>query len=601
MTLQRADAPAAPLERLARASVLLDGRRDACAALRSALKPLAESDLVAVVGEQELLEWLEQAVEEARDELAALVDASGDTAEQRLENLERILDLPEWDVAAEVVRDLETRREAQEGLLKDYENRSRDWRDRIERLNRALDSAVKNGALVREQKTTVHRLGDLVKQTERALLEHRYGAADETLARLDREARSESFTRITSDLEKAEEYARQVRTQTGLLLIRAPLDAARHYEYTVLLRTPTMEGANGINIQASSTLVEQDRRALKDIIDEVTSAVDDGLTRRFQVAAEKGPATRHVGTGGDEPAGTSTDPLDERVTRVGALMYRLVMPEQMLPFVRETDSALSITTNDLELPWELMHDDGFLCLKRPVARMPMGQASPRRQRRASESGNLRFLLIYSDPCGNLQRAEREVRVIEKALKDEWESQIDVEVRRREEVSGSALNRLLAFEAFDVIHYAGHASFNREDPDLSGLLLHDQEVFFAQKIRRLLEGRPLVFINACESGRTANEDEPQCVGQYLGKPAEGLASAFLYGGALACIGSLWPIFDKSAEQFAVRFYNHILEGHVVGEAMRLARIATKEKFPNDITWASFVLYGDPTFRLARTID
>jgi hypothetical protein len=36
--------------------------------------------------------------------------------------------------------------------------------------------------------------------------------------------------------------------------------------------------------------------------------------------------------------------------------------------------------------------------------------------------------------------------------------------------------------------------------------------------------------------------------------------------------------------------------MIGEAMWLARQEIRTKYPNQITWASFVLYGDPTARL-----
>jgi CHAT domain-containing protein len=129
-----------------------------------------------------------------------------------------------------------------------------------------------------------------------------------------------------------------------------------------------------------------------------------------------------------------------------------------------------------------------------------------------------------------------------------------------------------------------------------LILKDEEIFFAQKIRRILEGKPLVFLNACESGRTANEENAQEVKQYLQKPAEGLAASFIYGGAIGCIGSLWPVYDEPAAQFAIQLYNKVLEGYMIGEAMRLVRRKIREDYKNQITWASFVLYGDPTFRL-----
>jgi len=108
----------------------------------------------------------------------------------------------------------------------------------------------------------------------------------------------------------------------------------------------------------------------------------------------------------------------------------------------------------------------------------------------------------------------------------------INVLERETAHGRKLNEALRAGNYDVIHYAGHAKFNESDADLSALVLHGEELFFGQKIRRLLEGRPLVFLNACDSGRTANELEPQEVSRYLQKPAEGLASSFIYGALLA---------------------------------------------------------------------
>lgn len=302
------------------------------------------------------------------------------------------------------------------------------------------------------------------------------------------------------------------------------------------------------------------------------------------------------------PAAQVQRPAAELVQDIGDLMYRLVVPETMQRFLIETKSSLTIRTNDVELPWELMRvqtPDGpeFLCLERPVARMPTGRAFPRRETKKDRTGKpLRFLLIYSDPDPNarLTAAGREVQQIKDALKDQVEA---IDTLLPEQITGKALNRILLDGDYDVIHYAGHAAFDEDKPDLSGLLLWKKEVFFAQKVRRLLEGRPLVFVNACESGRTANEDAPQQLQQALQRPAEGIISSFIYGGAASCIGSVWPVYDQSAAEFAITFYRRVLEGFMVGEALRQARIESKHKYPAQITWASFVLYGDPTARLA----
>jgi hypothetical protein len=61
----------------------------------------------------------------------------------------------------------------------------------------------------------------------------------------------------------------------------------------------------------------------------------------------------------------------------------LFIPEQIAQFLRTQECSLTLTTNDLELPWELMLTDSnlreqkFVCTERPVARLPMGYVIPR--------------------------------------------------------------------------------------------------------------------------------------------------------------------------------------------------------------------------------
>jgi CHAT domain-containing protein len=85
-----------------------------------------------------------------------------------------------------------------------------------------------------------------------------------------------------------------------------------------------------------------------------------------------------------------------------------------------------------------------------------------------------------------------------------------------EATGRELNQVLRSAKYDIIHFSGHAYFDGDGPDLSGLVLQD----------------------ACESVLTANEDGQQNMGSLpyvLQNPAEGQVSALIYGGALGCIG------------------------------------------------------------------
>jgi CHAT domain-containing protein len=163
--------------------------------------------------------------------------------------------------------------------------------------------------------------------------------------------------------------------------------------------------------------------------------------------------------------------------------------------------------------------------------------------------------------------------------------------------------LLIHSVFGEPLVQAEKEYDPQRPQLSYLLLSSGEHFQADRVQRLLEGHPVVFLNACESSKSA----PQAVGQPTGSTvaqAQGLASAFVYGGAQACVGSLWPVFDDTAAELSVEFYRELIEkGQRVGEALRLARKRSHENVTHQdrITWAAYALYGDPSYRLgAQTI-
>lgn len=83
-------------------------------------------------------------------------------------------------------------------------------------------------------------------------------------------------------------------------------------------------------------------------------------------------------------------------------------------------------------------------------------------------------------------------------------------------------------------------------------------------------------------------------------SEGLANAFVYGGAQACVGSLWPVFDDTARAFARSFYSHLFRNsEPVGEALRRAREACRSTRQDQVTWAAYALYGNPAYVLGST--
>jgi CHAT domain-containing protein len=556
------------------------------------LEELNRGGIITVVGESALLGRLAERCERASRLLQQVAESKGDgEASETLTALDRELHDPEWDLLKQIKEAIggKIRQQADmihpmlEGLVK--------WRSLIEKAKEAVSRGLKAHAPVVTEEREIGRLGEILRTSDRAYREGNFRLFMETIELLPSEKDAEGLLeRIRKKTDETQEFARQA----DLLMLRAPLDLDRRYNYTMLLRTASEPGSHGINIQGPKTVVEGDRAGISNIIQRVTKAI-------------------YSGPEGDSPLRKSPPPpvepiqslnLTALLQRMGEFVYRVYLPNFMKDYLRDTTCSVMITTNDLELPWELMYCHGdFLCLQRPVSRMPMGQAVPRHRKwDFDEIGGrkLRFLLIYSDPKESLPEARVEILTLQRSLTEQWQDRIDVVMLDQNEATGERLNNELQDGKYDVIHYAGHAHFNSVKPEHSCLLVNDgkgnEEQFDAEKIEGLLTGRPLVFLNACESGFVQNERQPTHAG-YVLKPAEGLASAFLYGGSLACVGSLWPIYDVSAAAFALEFYRRVLEGYMLGEAMRIARVESKKEFPKHVTWASFALYGDATFRLA----
>lgn len=103
-------------------------------------------------------------------------------------------------------------------------------------------------------------------------------------------------------------------------------------------------------------------------------------------------------------------------------------------------------------------------------------------------------------------------------------------------------------------------------------------------------RTLVFLNACEVGRTA----PALVG------VGGFAREFIALGAVAVIAPLWSVKDSIAHEIACAFYNRVLTEPKLPFArifQEVRRHAYVEETGAEDTYAAYCFYGDPLARLA----
>ncbi len=253
--------------------------------------------------------------------------------------------------------------------------------------------------------------------------------------------------------------------------------------------------------------------------------------------------------------------------------------------------TLEIDADLVHIPWELLYLHGeFLCRRFSMGRMSGTHQKALHFEKRSLDPPL-DMWILSNPGGDLDAADSEGENIceymdRKNLDDER-----VFAELNTEILADEIRERI--RQYDLVHFAGHAVYNPQHPGQSGWELTEGR-FTARDIDDIAGGKAMpafVFSNACQSART---DRWEDSGESAGDASFDLANAFMRAGVRHYLGTSWEVKDAPSRSFACLFYEHLLSGKTVGEAVRLARIrlGEKDRTGEDTSWASYILYGDP---------
>lgn len=284
--------------------------------------------------------------------------------------------------------------------------------------------------------------------------------------------------------------------------------------------------------------------------------------------------------------------LDDWRTRpeeIGKAAFRLYLPLRAQEFMRsQRDCAVQLSTDWTDVPWELLHDGTeFLCLSRPIARRPRMLREP--QKYQPQPGGPVRALVIGDPQGDMPGAAVEAQAVGELLREKG-VEVDLLVGPVQASANEFSIRLGSDKRYDLIHFAGHGYFDEHLPQHSGLLFADGALL-AEELERGLNSRALLFLNTCSVGRSKATES---IAGFQGRFMEQLATSVLLGGAVGCLAPMWDIEDAVSQDFVLAFYHEILMRQPLGEAVRLARVAVRDKGPD--YWAAWVLYGNPLDRL-----
>ncbi|MCD4786515.1 MAG: CHAT domain-containing protein [Candidatus Eremiobacteraeota bacterium] len=283
---------------------------------------------------------------------------------------------------------------------------------------------------------------------------------------------------------------------------------------------------------------------------------------------------------------------------LGGLMFRILLPGNIQNFITGLNSPITILTDDPKNPWELLHDgNGFLCMRVPIGRKLISQFA--RTQVISTPREKPSVLIIASEIRGLKNVTQEAEEIRKLLVDQ--DTCDVRMMVGDNLKWDDVLGTLMQNKFDIIHYAGHATLDKESQE--GKLLLSDNPLTANQLMRCINGSPLFFLNACLTSRDDNNNlNADAEEIFVNSPRINLnfGTALLIGNtggvAKAFIGSQWKIDDESARDFALSFYRYLRAGNEIGEALRLARGDSMKDYRNMPTWAAYVLYGNPRYRV-----
>ncbi len=310
----------------------------------------------------------------------------------------------------------------------------------------------------------------------------------------------------------------------------------------------------------------------------------------IQFAAE--PAAQMVATfdqlnrlARQSPHGLSNADQQSEIETLGDNLFADAFPQELQKALwkisKDGIRDLIITSDEPWIPWELARlfdpdtreAGDFLCARFRVARWLAGDGMT-----ATLSGRNVAAIV---PVSNLPFASAELENLEQ-LNPDLRKLTDADATR------SRIGDLLAAsDLTGVVHIACHGKLDTKDPTNSALVLSDGSFRPADLSRRVrYRQRPLIFLNACESGGLA----------FAISGLGGWAERFVKAGAGAFIGALWEVNDRLAAEFSGAFYKSLLEeNRTLGDAFAIARQSVRDLAPDNPTWLAYVLYGEPLLR------
>ncbi len=289
---------------------------------------------------------------------------------------------------------------------------------------------------------------------------------------------------------------------------------------------------------------------------------------------------------------------------VGQELFKLFIGSEgwaVLENLEPTAVLMNVDETILNLPWELIRwPKGPVVFEEPFGRLVTTRLLLRPGRDPEDEDDVVRILAVTNPTSDLGITQSTIKALTD-LEDHFGG-LPIEVTVLNEAQGTLarFRQEVQDKEYDIIHFAGHAYLEQDQPGSSALRFADGDLT-ANAVLDLPWKKPpyFVFNSACESARAVRA--LRLVSEE--KQGNGLAAAFLASGVYGYAGFFWPVTDVGAGIFTRTFYRAMFERENVGIGFLEARRTVVNEVPRavgDLTGFSAVLYGDAASKHRRDL-
>ncbi|HSC08164.1 MAG TPA: CHAT domain-containing protein, partial [Steroidobacteraceae bacterium] len=333
------------------------------------------------------------------------------------------------------------------------------------------------------------------------------------------------------------------------------------------------------------------------------------LTRRARIEVRLHETQRALV---DELVNTAVKTTDHS-PELSRTLFELLLPTDLKSAAPNEDNlVLLLDEESARYPWELLEDHSTVATKREpepfvIKHGLLRQLAVTDERPVPQPNASRSVLIVWDPVGPYP-ALPGARTEALAVRDEFRRASFEAVCAAERLTGREVIEQLYARPYRVLHLAAHGVYrfptapqgqNQGERSLvTGVVMGKDMYLTALEVRQMRQVPELVFLNCCHLGRIeerikAPDAEHREAFHLI---ASSLALEFIKMGVRAVVAAGWAVDDAVATLFARTFYEQLLAGVTLGEAVKQARRAAFRDQEQCNTWGAYQCYGDPDYRL-----